>query len=89
MAKSSIDRLWHSLGSLWESRAPLGRLGNRCYASGWAELARIKCADGERLIRMVLLSSVARAGIAFPSVSSPARDRSAPNRKALKDSRRG
>lgn len=61
VAQSSIDDLWQSLGVLWDEVYRHGQRGTVVVPIIGSELARIHCVDRESLIRMILLSFVARS----------------------------
>jgi hypothetical protein len=61
VAKSSVEDLWHGLSRVWDAIYRVGQ--RRCVAIPLvgSELARINCLDRESLLKMVLLSFVARS----------------------------
>jgi hypothetical protein len=61
IAKSTVDYLWQSLGSVWDSVYLYGQRGTVAIPIVGSELARINCLDRESLLRMTLLSYVARS----------------------------
>lgn len=61
VAKSTVDGLWQSLGSLWDAVYLQGQLGTVAIPIVGSELARVSCLDRESLLRMILLSYVARS----------------------------
>jgi hypothetical protein len=61
IAKSSVDYLWHSLGCLWDAVYLQGQRGSVAMPIVGSDLARISFLDRESLLRMVLLSYVARS----------------------------
>jgi hypothetical protein len=61
VVKSSVDDLWHSLGQLWEEVYAKGQHERVVVPIMGSELARIHCVDRESLIRLILLSFVARS----------------------------
>ncbi len=61
IAKSTVNYLWESLSSLWEAVFLQGQRGAVAIPIVGSELARINCLDRESLLRMILLSFVARS----------------------------
>jgi Domain of unknown function (DUF6430) len=61
IAKSSVDYLWHSLACLWDAVYLQGQRGSVAMPIVGSDLARISFLDRESLLRMVLLSYVARS----------------------------
>jgi hypothetical protein len=61
VVKSSVDDLWHSLGKLWDEVYAKGQHERVVVPIMGSELARIHCVDRESLIRLILLSFVARS----------------------------
>lgn len=61
VAKSSMDDLWQSLGSLWDEVYRHGQRDTVAIPIIGSELARIHCVDRESLIRTIMLSFVARS----------------------------
>ncbi|MFJ6554510.1 macro domain-containing protein [Streptomyces luteogriseus] len=61
VAKSSVDDLWHSLGNLWSSVAMQGHLDHLAIPILGSDLARVDNLNRESLLRMILLSFVARS----------------------------
>jgi hypothetical protein len=61
IAKSNVDFLWQSLSSLWDAVFLQGQRGTVAIPIVGSELARISCLDRESLLRMILLSYVARS----------------------------
>ena len=61
IAKSTVDDLWQSLGALWDAVYLRGRRGTVAMPIVGSELAKINCLDRESLLRMILLSFVARS----------------------------
>jgi len=61
IAKSTVDYLWESLSSLWDAVYLHGRRGTLAMPIVGSELAKINCLDRESLLRMILLSFVARS----------------------------
>lgn len=61
IAKSSVDDLWQSLGSLWDAVYLHGQRRTVAMPIVGSELAKINCLDRESLLRMILLSFVARS----------------------------
>lgn len=60
VAQSTIHDLWYSLGQLWDSVFQLGQHQSVAMPLIGTRLARIQCVDRESLLRMILLSFVAR-----------------------------
>jgi hypothetical protein len=61
IAKSTVDYLWQSLGSVWDAVYLHGQRGTVAIPIVGSELAKINCLDRESLLRMILLSFVARS----------------------------
>ena len=61
IAKSTVDYLWQSLSCLWQAVYLQGQRGTVAIPIVGSELARINCLDRESLLRMILLSYVARS----------------------------
>jgi Domain of unknown function (DUF6430) len=61
VAESTVDRLWRSLDSLWDAVYQNGQLRPVAVPLVGAELARIDNLDRESLLKMMLLSFVARS----------------------------
>jgi hypothetical protein len=61
IAKSTVDYLWKSLGSVWDAVYLYGQRGTVAIPIVGSELAKINCLDRESLLRMILLSYVARS----------------------------
>jgi hypothetical protein len=61
IAKSTVDYLWESLSQLWEAIYLNGQRGAVAIPIVGSELARVNCLDRESLLRMILLSYVARS----------------------------
>jgi hypothetical protein len=61
VAKSSMDVMWQSLGSLWDEVYRHGQRDTVVVPIIGSELARIHCVDRESLIRTIMLSFVARS----------------------------
>ncbi|MFD7574144.1 macro domain-containing protein [Streptomyces sp. NPDC059810] len=61
VAQSSVDLLWQSLNSLWESVAVNGRRQGLAMPVIGGDLARIDNIDHETLIKLIILSFVARS----------------------------
>ena len=61
IAKSTVDYLWESLSSLWDAVYVHGQRGTVAMPIVGSELAKINCLDRESLLRMILLSFVARS----------------------------
>lgn len=61
VAQSSIEDLWYSLGRLWDAVYENGQRQPVAMPLVGSELARINCVDRETLLKMILLSFVARS----------------------------
>lgn len=61
VARSGVEDLWHSLGRIWDAAFRHARQGRVAIPLVGADLARIDWLDRESLLRMVLLSFVARS----------------------------
>jgi hypothetical protein len=61
IAKSTVDSLWQSLSSLWDAVYLHGHRGTVAIPIVGSQLAKINCLDRESLLRMILLSYVARS----------------------------
>lgn len=61
IAQSDVDLLWRSLSEVWESVYLRGQQKAVSIPIVGSELARINCLDRESLLRMILLSFVARS----------------------------
>lgn len=61
VAQSTVNDLWHSLGSLWTAVYEHGQRGAVAMPIVGSELARIDCVDRESLLKMILLSFVSRS----------------------------
>jgi hypothetical protein len=61
VAQASVHDLWVSLGELWDAVFENGQLEPVAMPLVGSQLARIQCMDRESLLRMVLLSFVARS----------------------------
>jgi hypothetical protein len=55
-----VDYLWQSLGSVWDAVYLHGQRETVAIPIVGSELAKINCLDRESLLRMILLSFVAR-----------------------------
>lgn len=61
VAQSDVDSLWHSLGQLWEAIAISGHRKRVSMPVIGSELARIDNLDYESILKMLILSFVARS----------------------------
>ena len=61
VAKSSVEFLWQSLGTLWDAVYEHGQHEPLSVPIMGSELARIANVDRESLIRLILLSFMARS----------------------------
>lgn len=61
VAQSSVNRIWDSLDALWNSAHQNGQRATLAVPIFGSELARVDSLDRESLIRMILLSFVARS----------------------------
>jgi len=61
VAKSNVQRLWYSLGQLWDAVYKNGQRDAVTMPLVGSELARINCLDRESLLKMSLLSFVSRS----------------------------
>jgi hypothetical protein len=61
VARSAVDTLWASLGSLWSAVARHGRLAPLAMPIVGSELARIDPLNRENLLKLIMLSFVARS----------------------------
>lgn len=61
VARSTIDTLWASLGSLWSAVAEHGRLAPLAMPIVGSELARIDPLNRENLLKLIMMSYVARS----------------------------
>jgi hypothetical protein len=61
VAQSSIDNVWKSLTSLWESVYENGERGDLSIPVIGGDLARIDSIDHETLIKLIIISFVARS----------------------------
>ena len=61
VAKSNVQRLWYSLGKLWDAVYRNGQRDAVAMPLVGSELARINCLDRESLLKMSLLSFVSRS----------------------------
>jgi hypothetical protein len=61
IATSDVDRLWESLNRVWEAARLFGQRRTLVIPVIGSELARISSLDRESLLKMILLSFVARA----------------------------
>ncbi|MDP4511351.1 macro domain-containing protein [Nonomuraea turcica] len=62
-AHSSMNDLWVSLDRLWEAIAASGQLGKVAIPIMGAELARIYALDRENLLKVIILSFMARSRV--------------------------
>lgn len=61
VSRSTVDTLWTSLGSLWSAVAEHGRLAPLAMPIVGSELARVDPLNRENLLKMILMSYVARS----------------------------
>jgi Domain of unknown function (DUF6430) len=61
IVESNVDLLWQSLGTVWEAVYLRGQRKPVSIPIVGSELARIACLDKESLLKMILLSFVARS----------------------------
>lgn len=61
IAKSTVNNLWKSLDFIWDAVFLQGQRGTVALPIVGSDLARINCLDRESLLRMILLSFVARS----------------------------
>ena len=61
IAKASVDNLWRSLSCLWDAVYLHGQRGTIAIPIVGSELAEVNCLDRESLLRLILLSYVARS----------------------------
>jgi len=61
IARSSVDNLWRSLNQVWDAVYLHGQRERVAIPLVGAEFARISCLDRDSLLKMILLSFVARA----------------------------
>ncbi|MFD2348531.1 macro domain-containing protein [Nonomuraea ferruginea] len=61
VAKSSMDDLWLSLGHLWTAISQNSQLRHVAVPVMGAELARVHALDKENLLKMIILSFIARS----------------------------
>ena len=61
IVKSSVNYLWEALNSVWESANLYGQRKTVVIPVIGSELARINCLDRESLLKMIILSFVARS----------------------------
>ncbi|MBB2744130.1 UNVERIFIED_ORG: hypothetical protein FHR35_003966 [Microbispora rosea subsp. rosea] len=61
VARSSLDDLWISLGQLWATISARGQLSNVTIPIMGAELARVHSLDRENLLKVIILSFIARS----------------------------
>jgi hypothetical protein len=61
IARSSVDHLWHSLTQVWDAVYLHGQRERVAIPLIGAEFARISCLDRDSLLKMILLSFVARS----------------------------
>ncbi|WP_157955304.1 macro domain-containing protein [Streptomyces noursei] len=67
IAQSSVDNLWQSLGNTWSTVASRGHLDPVAIPILGSDLARIGSLGRESLIKMIVLSFVARSRVALVS----------------------
>jgi hypothetical protein len=61
IARGSVDDLWRALGGVWNAMHLHGQRGTIAVPLIGSEFARITCLDKESLLKMLLLSFVARS----------------------------
>ncbi len=61
IAHSSVDYLWHSLNQIWDAVYLHGQRERVAIPLIGTEFARISCLDRDSLLKMILLSFVARS----------------------------
>jgi hypothetical protein len=61
IARSTVDHIWHSLNQVWNAAHLHGQRERIAVPLIGAEFARITCLDRESLLKMILLSFVARS----------------------------
>jgi hypothetical protein len=61
VARSTVDQLWASLGLLWSAVAEYGKLAPLTMPIVGSDLARIDPLDRENLLKLILMSFVARS----------------------------
>ena len=61
IASSNVDFLWQSLGAVWEAIYVRGQRKEVSIPIVGSELARVACLNRESLLKMILLSFVARS----------------------------
>lgn len=61
VARSTVDDLWASLGALWSEVATHGKLASLAMPVVGSELARIDPLNRENLIKLIMMSFVARS----------------------------
>ncbi|WP_370943286.1 macro domain-containing protein [Amycolatopsis sp. cg5] len=61
IVKSTVDYLWEALNSVWEAAKLYGQRKAVVIPIIGSELARINCLDRESLLKMIILSFVARS----------------------------
>ena len=61
VARSTVDTLWASLGELWAALTEHGQRAAVAMPVVGSELARIDLLDRESLIKLILLSYIARS----------------------------
>lgn len=61
IARGTVDDLWHGLGAVWNAMHRYGQRGAIAIPLIGSEFARISCLDRESLLKMILLSFVARS----------------------------
>jgi hypothetical protein len=61
IARSTVDHIWHSLNQVWDAAHLHGQRERIAVPLIGAEFARITCLDRESLLKLILLSFVARS----------------------------
>ncbi|MFD8391175.1 macro domain-containing protein [Streptomyces sp. NPDC059680] len=67
IAQSSVDRLWQSLGNVWTAVASRGHLEPVAIPILGSDLARVGSLGRESLVKMIILSFVARSRVSLVS----------------------
>ena len=61
IARASVDDLWLSLGAVWSAMQQYGQRGTIAIPLIGSEFARVSSLDRESLLKMIVLSFVARS----------------------------
>lgn len=61
IARGTVDDLWRGLGAVWNAMHRYGQRGTIAIPLIGSEFARVSCLDRESLLKMILLSFVARS----------------------------